>query len=69
MSLNYANRNHRFQVRVDLPSPHSPNKRTLQVLDIAYMIPQKKISEGQERRVPPIEGVQQYGSNSAIYPM
>jgi hypothetical protein len=56
-------------VRVDLPSPYSPNKQTQQVLEIAYMIPQKTIDEGQERRIPPIEGVQQYGSNSAIHPM
>ena len=32
-----------------------------------YMIPQKKIHDW--RRIPPIEGVQQYGSNSTIHPM
>ena len=71
MSLSklYANQIHRFQVQVDLTSPYTPNKRTQQVLEIIYMIPQKNIHKGQGRRIPPIEGVQQYGSNSAIHPM
>ena len=70
MSLKlYANRSRQFQVRVDWPSPYSPNKQTQQVLEIVYMIPQKKIYEGQGRRILPIEDVQQYGSNFAIHPM
>ena len=56
-------------MRVDLPSPDSPNKQTQLVLEIAYMIPQKMIHEGQGTKMPPIEGVEQYGSNSAIHPM
>ena len=56
-SNSYANQNHRFQVRVDLPSPYIPNKRTQQVLEIAYMTPQKKIYEGQGGCILPIEGV------------
>jgi hypothetical protein len=64
-----ANQNHQFQVRIDSPSPHNPNKRTQQVLEIAYMIPQKKIYDGQGRSNLPIEGVQQYGSIFAMHPM
>ena len=65
----YANRNHRFQLQVDLPSPYSLNKRTQQVLEIGYMIPQRKMYEGQGRRILPIEDVQQYGSNLSMHPM
>lgn len=64
-----ANQNHQFQVWVDSPSPHNPNKRTQQVLEIAYMIPQKKIDEGHGRGILPVEGVQQYERSFAIHPM
>ena len=63
-----ANWNHHFQVQVDFPSHESPKKRTQQALGIAYMIPQKKIHQGR-KRIPSIEGAQQYRSNSTIYPM
>jgi hypothetical protein len=56
-------------VRVDLSSIYSPNKRTQQVLEIAYMIPQKKIDEGHGGGILPIEGVQQYERFFAIHPM
>ena len=39
------------------------------MLEIAHMIAQKKMYEGQGRRIPPIGGVEQYRSNSAIHPM
>ena len=67
MSKLYTNENHQFQVWVDLPSPDCPNKWTQQVLEITYMIPQKRIYKGQGTRIPPIEGVEQYESNSAIH--
>ena len=56
-SNSYANQNHRFQVRVDLPSPYIPNKRTQQVLKTAYTTPQKKNYKGQGRWNLPIGGV------------
>ena len=65
----HANQIRRFQVQVDFPSPYSPNKRTRPVLEIAYMILQKKIYDDQGKRILPIEDVQRYESNFAIHPM
>jgi hypothetical protein len=53
----YANRNHRFQVRVHLPSPYSPKIRTQQMLEIVYRIPQREIHDGQGEMILQIEGV------------
>ena len=52
-----------------MPLPYSPKIRTQQMLEIAYMIPQREIHDGQGGMILQIEGVQLYGSNFAIHPM